>query len=208
MLPKHITIARESGIDAGFEAWKSTPVTRLHPQYALVMSCKGASAQRKAYAKLYKEQIGTIKRVKPNEKAEVAHDIAEAMTAQPDALNTLVTLLQELIAKQQGVVETVVDDTQGRKVGTGVITMYDAWVALGRKAAYKRNSSKNRPATPAQLWLINEAEGFERVYSAGDTWKALGSPRGQANGEPNDKTRNASGRALAAVNRKGLLRFA
>ena len=50
--------------------------------------------------------------------------------------------------------------------------------------------------------------GVRGVYTAKDTWQALGSPRGQANGEPNDKTRNASGKALAAVNRKGLLRLA
>lgn len=146
MAAKHIQIAEAEGVQAGFDSYMGTPVSKRQDAYQAISKKRTPATQLDAYCKafgLVNDENGVIQDATATDiQAIVEAAVREAMgMSAPETAPTKAKTTRKKAAK------TI----------TATITNDEAWKALGADPAFKSKNRGDEPATNGQLYRLNTA---------------------------------------------------
>jgi hypothetical protein len=153
MAAKHIHIARDFGVEKGFDAFMAAPSSRLSENYKAIARKRTPATKLQAYCDIFAEKIASVRPKKAAVQTTTTTD--SAPKERDDLLAAVLALLTEGGVEVEMDVPEIVQtiDVDSLAISDEFITADMAWDALGRGT--KRPNDGSAPATNGQLWRLN-----------------------------------------------------
>lgn len=161
MPAKHIQVARDSGMDAGMEAFLAAPSSKLSPNYATIVGNgrRGQASMLKHYCSVFGT---TVERTRPSKGSNtvlterVIDDKQAILEAIADRLGLDVDTLASLtIGSEDDEEHSIRVEADALVTSPEFLTRDVAWALLGASIERPAVANRAEAASNGQMWRVN-----------------------------------------------------